>query len=112
MSTSITQLRKKKTELDDENNLYSNIRMNLFNDLKTQPIKKINNIRKPKKKIIKSDKRNLYLNILVFSLIFFFVNNYYLNEYLIEYKFSYYIIVTIKLVLFFTLYYLYKYILN
>ena len=105
MSTPISQLRKKKTELDDENNIYSNIRMNLYDDLKTQPVKRINNIKKPNKKVNKYNKKNLYLNIIVFSLIFFFVNNYYLNEYLVEYRFSYYIIVAIAILFLLLLYY-------
>jgi hypothetical protein len=122
MSTSINQLRKKKSEIDDENNSYTDIRMKLYDEIKSPPILQTNNIshkqhsrlkkNKKQNKNIKHANKHFYFNILIFSLIFFFVNNYYLNNYFILKKFSYYTVVFIKLVLFLTLYYMYKYLIN
>ena len=141
MSTSINQLRKKKSEQDDETNSYTNIRMKLYNDINSPlntnsllntnsyPIlkqdnsnilynknKRINNknkrINNKNKCINNKNNKNNYFNIISVSLIFFFVNNYYLNNFLLLKKFSYYTIVFIKLILFLIIYYLYKYLIN
>jgi hypothetical protein len=142
MSTSINQLRKKKSEQDNETNSYTNIRMKLYNDINSPvntnsyPIlkqdnsnilynknkyinnknKHINNknkhINNKNKCINNKNNKNNYFNIISVSLIFFIVNNYYLNNYLVLIKFSYYTIVFIKLILFLLIYYLYKYLIN
>ena len=44
MSTSINQLKKKKSELDDENNSYTDIRMKLYNEINLPPRLEKNNI--------------------------------------------------------------------
>lgn len=126
MSTSINQLRKKKSEIYDENNSYTDIRMKLYDEITSHPIpqtipqkniisnvshKQHGRIKKNKKqnKNIKYTNKHFYFNILIFAIIFFIANNYYLNNYLIINKFSYYTVVFIKLVLFLTMYYTYKY---
>jgi hypothetical protein len=120
MSTSINQLRKKKSEQDNDSASYANIRMKLYNDINAPPILQQNNKdilyrpikNKKQNKSIKPKNKNFYFNIIIFSLIFFFVNNYYLNDLLILKKNSYYTIVFIKLVLFLVIYYIYKYFIN
>lgn len=112
MSSSIKDLKKKNQYIKTLE--YKNIQQDLYNDINLE--KSINNIKymntkKPhpvKNQTIKK-KKNLYVNLLIFSLIFFLVNNFYFNEYLINKKFSYYIIVFFKLVLFLFLFYLYKF---
>lgn len=122
MSTSVKQLRNKKSEQNEETIAYKDIRMKLYDDIINRDIStdidtikpnitKKNNNKKPIK-INNQKNKNFYKNILFFSLIFFGVHNYDFNNFLINQKFSYYSIVFLKLVLFLALFYLYKYLMN
>ena len=75
MSTSINQLRKKKSEIDDENNSYTDIRMKLYDEIKSPPISQKNNIsnvshkqhirlkkNKKQNKNIKNTNKHFYFN--------------------------------------------------
>lgn len=120
MSTSIKELQNRTNEENEENIVYKNIRMKLYDDLNISDSiesintkKYINNKKKkPNKVYPRKNNKPLYINILIFSLIFFMVNNYYFNEYLINKKFSYYIIVFFKLCLLLVLHYFYKYLMR
>jgi uncharacterized membrane protein len=92
MSTPITQLKNKK----------------LVSNTINKPPPKIVYV----KKNTKSSNKNFYINLIIFSLLFFMVNNYELNNYLVSKKFGYNIIIFIKLVLFLVLYYFYQYLIK
>ena len=101
MGTNINRMKNKK---------------HLYNNIISDEEPKIIYVKEPKKKINKINKiksnKNFYINLIIFSLIFFLVNNYELNTYLVSKKFSYNIIIFIKLVLFLALYYFYQYLIK
>jgi len=116
MSTSIEKLRKKKTELDDENNNkmnnlnyenensnYKDIMKNLNNEIKNNHYNRDRNYnrnhhnsdRHNRNKIKQSKNNDFYKNLIVFSVIFFIVNHHKLYNFLLYKRFSYYTIVFI-----------------